>query len=165
MASKLGRGRDPVNALGKFGAMADLPRRLLLGPGPSNVSPAVLAAMSQPIVGHLDPAFLDVADEVQARLRRLFGTENALTLPLSATGSGGMQACFTNLVEPGDEVVIGVAGVFGERMWDVAGRLGARVTRVDAEWGRVLDARAMQEAISRVRPTLVAFVHAETSTG
>jgi alanine-glyoxylate transaminase / serine-glyoxylate transaminase / serine-pyruvate transaminase len=145
--------------------MADLPRRLLLGPGPSNVSPAVLAAMSQPIVGHLDPAFLDVADEVQARLRRLFGTENALTLPLSATGSGGMQACFTNLVEPGDEVVIGVAGLFGERMCDVAGRLGARVTRVDAEWGRVLDARAMQEAIARVRPALVAFVHAETSTG
>jgi len=121
--------------------------------------------MAQPIVGHLDPAFLDICDEVQARLRRLFGTGNALTLPLSATGSGGMQACFANLVEPGDDVVIGVAGLFGERMCDVATRLGARVTRVDAEWGRVLDADAMREAIERVHPVLVAFVHAETSTG
>jgi alanine-glyoxylate transaminase/serine-glyoxylate transaminase/serine-pyruvate transaminase len=142
-----------------------LPRRLLLGPGPSNVHPDVLAAMAQPIVGHLDPAFLDLADEVQARLRRLFGTANALTLPLSATGSGGMQACFANLVEPGDDVVIGVAGVFGERMCDVAARLGARVTRVDAEWGSVLDPDAMRAAIERVRPAVVAFVHAETSTG
>jgi alanine-glyoxylate transaminase/serine-glyoxylate transaminase/serine-pyruvate transaminase len=145
--------------------MITLPARLLLGPGPSNAHPDVLSAMAQPLVGHLDPAFLDLADEVQARLRRLFGTANRMTLPLSATGSGGMQACFANLVEPGDAVVIGVAGLFGERMCDVATRLGARVTRVDCAWGEVLADAAMAEAIARVRPALVAFVHAETSTG
>src|SRR5262245_53545856 len=118
--------------------MTELPLRLLLGPGPSNVHPDVLAAMAEPLVGHLDPEFLDRVDEVQSRLRSLFGTENRLTIPLSATGSGGMEACFANLVEPGDAVVVGIAGVFGERMCDVATRLGARVTRVEAEWGTVL---------------------------
>jgi alanine-glyoxylate transaminase/serine-glyoxylate transaminase/serine-pyruvate transaminase len=142
-----------------------LPRRLLLGPGPSNVHADVFAAMTETSVGHLDPAFLDLVDDVQARLRRLFGTENRLTIPLSATGSGGMETCFQNLLEPGDEAVIGVAGVFGERMCEVARRQGARVTRVDAAWGTVLDADAMRDAIGRVRPALVAFVHAETSTG
>jgi alanine-glyoxylate transaminase/serine-glyoxylate transaminase/serine-pyruvate transaminase len=125
----------------------------------------VLAAMSQPLVGHLDPAFLAVLDEVQARLRGLFGTRNALTLPISGTGSAGMEACFANLVEAGDEVVIGVAGVFGERMAEVARRHGARVTRVETEPGSALDADAFVAAIRRVRPALVAFVHAETSTG
>ncbi len=142
-----------------------LPRRLLLGPGPSNAHPDVLAAMADSFVGHLDPAFLDCVETLQQRLRRLFGTENRLTIPLSATGSGGMETCFQNLVEPGDDVVIGVAGVFGERMCDVASRQGARVTRVDAEWGTVLDDDAMAAAIARMRPSLVAFVHAETSTG
>jgi alanine-glyoxylate transaminase / serine-glyoxylate transaminase / serine-pyruvate transaminase len=142
-----------------------LPRRLLLGPGPSNVHPRVLAAMAQPLVGHLDPAFLAVLDEVQERLRTLFGTHNALTLPISGTGSAGMETCFVNLLEPGDEVVIGVAGVFGERMAEVARRVGARVTRVETEPGTRLDDDAMEAAIERVRPALVAFVHAETSTG
>ncbi len=139
--------------------------RLLLGPGPSNVSPRVLAALSRPLLGHLDPAFLAEMDEVQERLRRLFGTENALTLPLSATGSAGMEACLANLLEPGDDCVIGVAGVFGERMCDVAARIGARVARVDADWGSALAPEAMRDAIRRVRPRVVAFVHAETSTG
>ena len=142
-----------------------LPRRLLLGPGPSNSHPDVLAAMADSAVGHLDPAFLECVEQLQQRLRALFGTENRLTIPLSATGSGGMETCFQNLVEPGDAVVIGVAGVFGERMCEVASRQGARVTRVDAEWGTVLDDAAMAAAIARVRPALVAFVHAETSTG
>ena len=142
-----------------------LPRRLLLGPGPSNVHPRVLRAMAQPLVGHLDPAFLDLLDDVQAALRRLFGTANALTLPLSATGSAGMEACLVNLLEPGDEVVVGVAGVFGERMSEVARRAGARVTRVESEPGTPLDDDAMALAIARVRPRVVAFVHAETSTG
>lgn len=146
-------------------ARLEMPRRLLLGPGPSNVHPRVLEAMSQPLVGHLDPAFLAVLDEVQERLRGLFGTRNPMTLPISATGSAGMETCFVNLVEPGDEVVVGVAGVFGERMCEVARRIGARVTRVDTEWGTPLDAAAMEEAIDRVSPALVAFVHAETSTG
>lgn len=142
-----------------------VPRRLLLGPGPSNVHPRVLAALGEPLLGHLDPAFLALADEVQARLRGLFGTANRLTIPLAATGSGGMEACFANLVEPGDVALIGVAGVFGERMCEVAGRYGARVVRIDAEWGRALDEDAMQAAIERERPALVALVHAETSTG
>jgi len=139
--------------------------RLLLGPGPSNAHPRVLAAMAQPLLGHLDPIFLALADEVQERLRGLFGSVNRLTLPLAATGSGGMEACFANLVEPGDAVLIGVAGVFGERMCDVAARLGGDVTRVDAEPGHALDEAAMETAIRRVRPAVVAFVHAETSTG
>lgn len=139
--------------------------RLLLGPGPSNVHPRVLAALAEPLLGHLDPAFLALADEVQARLRRLFGTANRQTIPLAATGSGGMEACFANLVEAGDVTLVGVAGVFGERMCEVAGRQGARVVRVDAEWGRALDEDAMLAAIERERPALVALVHAETSTG
>jgi alanine-glyoxylate transaminase/serine-glyoxylate transaminase/serine-pyruvate transaminase len=146
-------------------AKRPLPRRLLLGPGPSNVHPRVLAAMAQPLLGHLDPAFLAILDEVQERLRRLFGTRNRMTLPLSTPGSGGMEACFVNLLEPGDDAVIGVAGVFGERMSEVASRLGARVTRVEAEPGTILDAGATADVIARVRPRVVGFVHAETSTG
>jgi len=121
--------------------------------------------MAEPLVGHLDPSFLTEMDAVQASLRRLFQTENRLTIPLSATGSGGMEACFANLLEPGDAVVIGVAGVFGERMCDVAGRMGARVVRVETEPGTPLDDEAMSDAIVRTHPTAVAFVHAETSTG
>lgn len=141
------------------------PPRLLLGPGPSNVPARVLAALAEPLLGHLDPAFLAIADEVQARLRRVLDTANRLTIPLAATGSGGMEACFANLVEPGDLALIGVAGVFGERMCDAAARHGARVLRVDAEWGRAVDEAAMAAVIERERPALVAIVHAETSTG
>ncbi len=142
-----------------------LPKRLLLGPGPSNVPPRVLEAMAQPLVGHLDPAFLRVLDEVQVRLRRLFGTTNPLTLPISATGSAGMEACLVNLLEPGEDIVVGVAGVFGERMCAVASRAGARVTRVETAPGTSLDGEAVAAACRRVRPRVVAFVHAETSTG
>lgn len=143
----------------------ELPERLLLGPGPSNANPRVLAAMSRPLIGHLDPVFLGLLDECQTRLRTLFGTENAFTLPISATGSAGMEACLVNLLEPGDRIVVGVNGVFGGRMCDVASRAGADVTRVDAEWGQPLDTAAMREAIGRVQPKVVSFVHAETSTG
>jgi alanine-glyoxylate transaminase/serine-glyoxylate transaminase/serine-pyruvate transaminase len=139
--------------------------RLLLGPGPSNPHPRVLAALATPLLGHLDPAFLAILAAALARLRRLFGTDNALTLPLSATGSGGMEACFQNLLEPGDIAVIGVAGVFGERMCEVARRQGARVERVETEPGTALAPEAMAAAIERSRPRVVAFVHAETSTG
>lgn len=153
--------RDSIARMTTTGPMP----RLLLGPGPSNAHPRVLAAMSQPLLGHLDPAFLALMDDVQEKLRWLFGTTNPLTLPLSCTGSGGMEACLSNLLEPGDDAVIGVAGVFGERLCEVSARIGARVTRVDAAYGTVLDADAMAAAIRRVRPRLVAFVHAETSTG
>ena len=142
-----------------------LPPRLLLGPGPSNVPESVRSALAQPLVGHLDPAFLAVLDEVQANLRRLYGTDNGLTLPLSATGSAGMEACLVNLLEPGDRIVVGVAGVFGGRMCDVASRAGAQVTRVDTLPGSILAPDGMAEAIERTRPKVVAFVHAETSTG
>src|SRR5690606_4454121 len=125
------------------GAMSHPPHRLLLGPGPSNIAPRVLDALARPLLGHLDPAFLEIADEVQVRLRRLFGTENRLTIPLSATGSGGMEACFANLVEPGDTVLIGVAGVFGERMSDVAARHGAGAVRVEALRGSPLAQTAL----------------------
>jgi len=139
--------------------------RLLLGPGPSNVSAAVREAMSQPLLGHLDPAFLRILDETQGELARLFGVSSGLTVPLSAPGSAGMEACLVNLLEPGDRVVTGVAGVFGGRMSEVAARAGAEVTRVETEWGTPLQAEAMIAAIERVRPKVVAFVHAETSTG
>jgi alanine-glyoxylate transaminase/serine-glyoxylate transaminase/serine-pyruvate transaminase len=139
--------------------------RLLLGPGPSNVNPRVLEAMRQPLLGHLDPAFLAIMDEVQERLRRLFGTANPMTLPLSATGSAGMEACLSNLLERGDEIVVGVAGVFGERMCEVARRIGAKVIRVETEPGTILDPSEMAGAIERAKPSVVAFVHAETSTG
>ena len=145
--------------------LPSLPARLLLGPGPSNVAASVLEAMATPLVGHLDPAFLRVLDEVQQGLRELFGTRNEMTLPLSATGSAGMEACLVNLLEAGDEIVVGVAGVFGARMCEVACRAGARVTRVEANPGSILEASAMADAIARVRPKAVAFVHAETSTG
>jgi alanine-glyoxylate transaminase/serine-glyoxylate transaminase/serine-pyruvate transaminase len=121
--------------------------------------------MARPLVGHLDPSFLAVVEELQDGLRRLFGTANRFTIPISATGSAGMEACFVNLLEPGDRVVVGVAGVFGERMCDVATRIGARVSRVETEPGTPLDPDSMVEAIERTRPSVVAFVHAETSTG
>jgi len=139
--------------------------RLLLGPGPSNVPPRVLAAMGRPLLGHLDPAFLELLDEVQEQLRRLFGTRNALTLPLSAPGSAGMECCLANLLETGDAAVVGVAGVFGQRLCEVARRIGARVTAVECSWGEAVDPGAMRSAIARARPRVVALVHAETSTG
>lgn len=142
-----------------------LPERLLLGPGPSNAHPAVLEAMSRPLVGHLDPEFIALLDRVKQGLREVFGTRNAMTLPISATGSAGMEAALVNLLEPGERVVIGVNGVFGGRMAEVARRAGAEVTTVEAAWGKTLDADAMAEAIERTRPKVVAFVHAETSTG
>ncbi len=142
-----------------------LPERLLLGPGPSNAHPSVLEAMGRPLLGHLDPEFIALLDRVNEGLRSVFGTTNALTLPISATGSAGMEAALVNLLEPGDAIVIGVAGVFGGRMAEVARRAGARVSTVEAEWGQALDADAMRDAIRRTSPRVVAFVHAETSTG
>jgi alanine-glyoxylate transaminase/serine-glyoxylate transaminase/serine-pyruvate transaminase len=141
------------------------PERLLLGPGPSNAHPSVLEAMGRPLIGHLDPEFIALLDRVNEGLRTVFGTRNAMTLPISATGSAGMEAAIVNLVERGDRIVIGVNGVFGGRMAEVARRAGAEVTTVEAAWGETLDPQAMADAINRVSPRAVAFVHAETSTG
>lgn len=143
-----------------------LPDRLLMGPGPSNPYPEVVAAFSQPLLGHLDPEFLRVLDETCDRLRTVFSTTNPLTLPISGTGSAGMEACFVNLVEPGDSVIIGVNGVFGERMCEVARRSGATVVRVEAEWGQPIDPQRLLDAHAQTpQARLVAVVHAETSTG
>lgn len=141
------------------------PSRLLLGPGPSMAAPSVLEAMSRPLVGHLDPAFVGMMDEIKEMLRAVFQTKNRMTFPVSGTGSAGMEFCCVNLIEPGDEVVIGVNGVFGGRMVDVAERCGARVTRVEAPWGRIIEPAQIAAALEGRRPKLVAVVHAETSTG
>ena len=140
-------------------------KRILLGPGPSDVDPRVLAAMSDPLVGHLDPEFLRVMDDIQTSLRHAFQTRNRLTLPISGTGSAGMEAAFVNLVEPGDRVVVCVNGVFGERMSDIVGRCGGMLTRIDAEWGKSFDPEVIREKLREVHPKILAVVHAETSTG
>jgi alanine-glyoxylate transaminase / serine-glyoxylate transaminase / serine-pyruvate transaminase len=137
--------------------------RVLMGPGPSNPYPEATAALARPLLGHLDPDFLALLDETCDRLRQVFRTGNALTLPISGTGSAGMEAAFVNLVHPGDVVVIGVNGVFGQRMCDVASRCGAEVVRVDAPWGEPVDPEALLSA--HPDPAIVAIVHAETSTG
>ena len=142
------------------------PKRLLMGPGPSDAPPSVLNAMSQPLVGHLDPSFVQMMEEIKDMLRQVFLTGNDMTFPISGTGSAGMEFCFVNLIEPGDEVIIGVNGVFGGRMADVATRCGAKVTQVEAEWGRIIEPSQVAEVLASVEnPKLVAIVHAETSTG
>ena len=137
--------------------------RTLLGPGPSNPYPESTAALGEPLLGHLDPVFLGILDETSDRLRELFGTANRRTLPLSATGSAGMEAAFVNTVGPGDVVVVAVNGLFGQRMVDVASRCGAEVVAVEHEWGQPVDADRVLSA--HPSPKLIAAVHAETSTG
>ena len=140
--------------------------RILMGPGPSNVHYRVLRAMSTPLVGHLDPQFLTVMDETCEMLRNLFQTKNRLTIPISGTGSSGMEAAFVNFVQPGDKVIIGVNGLFGERMTDVADRCGANVVRVDQEWGKILEPERMIQILkANADAKICAVVHAETSTG
>jgi alanine-glyoxylate transaminase / serine-glyoxylate transaminase / serine-pyruvate transaminase len=141
------------------------PQRLLMGPGPSNVAPSALQAMAAPLLGHLDPVFVKMMDEIKVMLREVFQTKNEMTFPVSGTGSAGMEFCFVNLLEPGDEAVIGVNGVFGNRMVDVAERCGAKATKVEAPWGRIIEPGQVAEALRNRRPKLVAIVHAETSTG
>ena len=120
-------------------------------------------ALAGPVLGHLDPEFLRMLDDTNDRLRRVFRTSNALTLPVSGTGSAGMEASFVNFVRPADPVVVGVNGVFGERMCEVAGRHGAEVVRVDAPWGEPIDPQRLLAA--HPAPAIIAVVHAETSTG
>lgn len=117
--------------------------RILMGPGPCNPYPEATIGLTLPTLGHLDPEFIGILDETCERLRTVWGTTNALTLPVSGTGSAGMEAAFVNTVGPGDVVVVGVNGLFGERMCDVAGRCGAQVVRVDAPWGKPLDPSAV----------------------
>ncbi|MEE8487526.1 MAG: alanine--glyoxylate aminotransferase family protein [Gemmatimonadota bacterium] len=141
------------------------PDRLLMGPGPSDVHPRVLQAMSTPLVGHLDPVFLDIMNEVQELLRYTFRTENRWTIPVSGTGSAAMEAAFANLVEPGDTVLVPTNGYFGARMESMARRAGGKIAHVHAPWGQPLDPDDVRAAMAEHRPAVFGFVHAETSTG
>src|SRR5437868_8117853 len=131
------------------------PKRLLMGPGPSEVDPRVLQALALPPLGHLDPALLDMMQTLEERLRLVFQTKNKLTLAISGTGTAGMEAALVNTIEPGDPVLVGVIGYFGERMCQIAERLGANVTRFETEWGRSLDPQRLCDEIKRVRPRMV----------
>lgn len=139
--------------------------RLLLGPGPSQISPRVLQACATPLLGYLDPEYIQMMDDVQVLLREVLATENEWTFCVPGTGMAGMEAALVNVLEPGDPILVCVAGVFGERMVNVAQRCGARVTRVDAEWGTAVQPAQVQAALRSVKPKVVAIVHAETSTG
>lgn len=140
--------------------------RILMGPGPSDAHPRVLKAMSTPLIGHLDPQFVEIMDEVKTMVQQTFLTNNHLTFVVSAPGSAGMETCLVNLIEPGDEVIVGINGVFGGRMTDIAERCGAKVHKVEVEWGEVITPGDIKKALEVCpKPKLVALVHAETSTG
>lgn len=145
--------------------MINIPQRILLGPGPSDTPARVLEALGRPTIGHLDPVFLQLMDDIRSKLKEVFRTKNDMTMAMSGTGSAGMETVFTNLVEPGDKVLICVNGVFGGRMVDVAGRCGVVVEKIEAPWGAVFEQDEVIKAIERVKPRVVAIVHAETSTG
>jgi alanine-glyoxylate transaminase/serine-glyoxylate transaminase/serine-pyruvate transaminase len=140
--------------------------RLLLGPGPSMVHPRVLRAMSTPLLGHLDPEFLVIMNEVQGMLRAVFQTENPFTIAISGTGSAGMEAALVNVIEPGDKVIVCVAGVFGARMAEIVGRCGGQLVKLEAPWGQIFPLERIEEALRKEgKVKAVAIVHAETSTG
>ena len=142
------------------------PLRTLMGPGPSNVHPRILQAMAKPIIGHLDPAFVIMMEELKALLQYAFQTRNELTIPVSAPGSAGMETCFVNLIEPGDKVVVCQNGVFGGRMKENVERSGAKAIMVEDDWGKPVDPGKLEDTL-KANPDakIVAFVHAETSTG
>jgi len=139
--------------------------RLLLGPGPSDAHPRVLTAMTTPLLGHLDPQFLQIMTETQELMRLAFRTTNRLTFPVSATGMAGMETCIVNLIEPGDSLVVCAKGFFGQRMIDVGGRSGAKLTVLEQKWGEAFDLDRIRETLKTVRPKALAIVNAETSTG
>ena len=141
------------------------PARILMGPGPSNVDPRVLLAMAKPMIGHLDPEFIRIMNNLQDLLRHVFGTHNPVTIPISGTGSAGMEAAFVNVVEPGDRVLVCINGVFGERMSDVAERCGAHLHTISAPWGEAFDLGVIYKELRSFQPKVLAIVHAETSTG
>ena len=140
--------------------------RTLMGPGPSDVHPRVLAAMAQPTIGHLDPEFIALMDDIKSLMRYAFKTENALTVPLSAPGSAGMEAAFCNLLEPGDKAIVCINGVFGMRQAENVRRMGGELITIEDEWGTQVDPEKLSAALAEHPDTkVVSFVHAETSTG
>ena len=151
--------------MSKVYAELNPPTRLLLGPGPSNVDPRVLRAMATPLIGHLDPEFIKIMDDVKQLLQHVFQTENYLTLPVSGTGSAAMEAALVNAIEPGDSVLVCVAGLFAERMCDIVERCQGKLIRVDAEWGHPIDPSQVEAVLRQSKVKIVAIVHAETSTG
>jgi alanine-glyoxylate transaminase/serine-glyoxylate transaminase/serine-pyruvate transaminase len=153
-----------TNQLLKLDSLA-VPERLLLGPGPCNAHPTVLQAMSTTPLGHLDPAFLQIMDEIQSLLRYVWQTDNPHTIAVSGTGSAAMEATIANIVEPGDVMLIGVAGYFGNRMVDMAGRYGADVRAIAKPWGQNFSLDELRTAMATHRPQILGLVHAETSTG
>ena len=146
-------------------ALKDIKETLLMGPGPSCVPPAVYAALALPTIGHLDPRFIAVMNEIKAMLQEVMQTKNEVTMPMSGTGSAGMETCFVNLIEPGDRVLVLINGVFGQRMQDVATRLGAQVEIIEFEWGTPVQLDAVRTKLANNSYRIVAVVHAETSTG
>jgi len=157
-------GSDDMNHPASFPELQN-PPRILLGPGPSMVHPRVLRAMASPLVGHLDPYFLEIMESTQDLLRIVFETQNRLTIPISGTGSASMEASLANLIEPGDEILICINGYFGLRLVDMAQRYGAEIRTIDRPWGEVFTADEVQEALAQKNAKIVAIVHAETSTG
>src|SRR3982751_2177569 len=141
------------------------PVRTLLGPGPSDIHPRVLAALARPTVGHLDPYYLRIMDELQLMLREVFRTKNRMTMAISGTGSAGQEATVLNLVKPGERGLVCINGVFGGRLADMAERAGGEVTKIERPWGEVFTLADVKEALARVKPKVVAVVMAETSTG
>jgi len=142
------------------------PSRTLMGPGPSDVHPRILNAMARTTIGHLDPSFIDMMDEIKEMLQYAFMTENALTMPISAPGSAGMEACFVNLVEPGDKVIVCINGVFGSRMKENVTRIGGQAIIIEDDWGTPVSPQKLEQCLAENPDTkIVAFVHAETSTG
>lgn len=142
------------------------PVRTLMGPGPSDVNPRILEALSRPTIGHLDPEFIRLMDDIKELLQFVFQTKNRLTLPVSAPGSAGMETCFVNLLEPGDTAIIGQNGVFGGRMKENVERCGATAVMVEDDWGKAVDPAKVEEALkAHPEAKVLAFVHAETSTG
>ncbi|HEY7059992.1 MAG TPA: alanine--glyoxylate aminotransferase family protein [Chloroflexota bacterium] len=141
------------------------PARVLMAPGPTNLPPAVLQALASPLTGHKDPVYLRVMDETADLLRQVFRTRNSVTLALPGTGGAGMEACLVNVLEPGDRVLIGVNGLFAERMVEIGRRCGAEVVEITAEWGRIIEPESVERALAAKPTKLVALVHGETSTG
>lgn len=156
----------PINNTHRIQAgQLDVPPRLLLGPGPSNAHPRVLQALSMRQVGHLDPKFIELMNEVQELLRYAWQTDNQFTIPVSGTGSAAMEASLANTVEPGDVILIGVNGYFGLRLVDMAGRYGGDVRQIEKLWGDVFSLDDIRAGLEQHRPSILALVHAETSTG
>ncbi len=154
-----------MNSSAKTAPVLNPPVRILMGPGPSDIHPRVLQAIGKPTVGHLDPYYLELMNQMRVMMQGVFRTKNEMTLAISGTGSAGMEAAVVNVIEPGDSMVICVNGVFGGRMVDVAARAGANVTRVDRPWGEVFSPADLKDALAKAKPKVVGIVMAETSTG